>query len=170
MQQRETPPSSAEAQEPMDTTDTFEEATAASEIPPAEDLQAPLPSLEDTPDALPLPPPVDYEQMAADDLATLKEKFHICRSYSHISQLQNPLRYAELRDLGLSPEEAFLATNHERLLSRAYDNRSHLRSAVPKEAGGVGMSASELRQARELFGNASDAYLTSLYRRATGRG
>ena len=149
-----------------DETDTFQEPIETEETPAPTEPDASF-TEEDMESA---PPPVDYEQMAADDLATLKEKFQICRSYSHISQLQNPLRYAELRDLGLSPEEAFLATNHERLLSRAYDNRRHLRSAVPKEAGGAGMSASELRQARELFGGESDAYLASLYRRATGRG
>lgn len=109
----------------------------------------------------------DYEKMAAEDLAFLQSRFPLCRSMTHISQMQNPLRYAELRDLGLSPEEAYIATNYPRLLAREKDNRSHLHSAVPKGARGESMSADALAQARELFGNLSDSELLSLYRRAT---
>ena len=86
---------------------------------------------------------------------------------THISQVQNPLRYAQLRDLGLSPEEAYLATNYARLSAYQRDNRSHLFSAIPKAAKGESMSAEALAEARELFGELSDGELISLYRRAT---
>ena len=109
----------------------------------------------------------DYEKMAAEDLALLQSRFPLCRSMTHITEMQNPLRYAELRDLGLSPEEAYIATNYPRLLAREKDNRSHLHSAVPKGARGESMNAEALAQARELFGNLSDSELLSLYRRAT---
>lgn len=109
----------------------------------------------------------DYAQMAQEDLLALQDKFPLCRAMTHISQLQNPLRYAELRELGLSPEEAYLATNYARLSAYQKDNRSHLHSAIPKAAKGDGITADALSQARELFGNLSDGELISLYRRAT---
>ena len=112
----------------------------------------------------------NYEAMAAEDLRILQSRFAVCRQISHISQLQNPLRYAQLRDLGLSPEEAYLATNYARLSAYQKDNRSHLHSAIPKGAGGESMSAEALSQARDLFGNLSDGELLSLYRRATKSG
>ena len=115
-------------------------------------------------------PPLDYEKMAEEDLKTLKAKFPPCRQMTHIGELQNPLRYAALRDLGLSPEEAYLATNYPRLAAFTKDNRGHLSSAVPKGAAGDGMSAADLSMARDLFGDLSDSELVSLYRRATGRG
>ena len=108
--------------------------------------------------------------MAEEDLRILQSRFAVCRQISHISQLQNPLRYAQLRDLGLSPEEAYLATNYARLSAYQKDNRSHLHSAIPKGAGGESMSAEALSQARDLFGNLSDGELLSLYRRATKGG
>ena len=112
---------------------------------------------------------IDYEKMAEEDLRVLQSKFSVCRSITHISQLQNPLRYAELRDLGLSPEEAYLATNYARLSAFQKDNRSHLYSAIPKGAKGESISADALAQARDLFGDLSDGELISLYRRATGK-
>lgn len=149
------------AEEEIATPLASETVTEATEIPIPED-KAEDPFLEED-----LP---NYEAMAAEDLRILQSRFAVCRQISHISQLQNPLRYAQLRDLGLSPEEAYLATNYARLSAYQKDNRSHLHSAIPKGAGGESMSAEALSQARDLFGNLSDGELLSLYRRATKGG
>lgn len=114
---------------------------------------------------------VDYRELAEADLAQLRAQFPQLSRISHLSELDNPRRYAELREAGLSPKEALLATDDSRLRQRRYDNRAHLYSAVPKGAGGgVSMTASELSAARNLFEGLSDAELTALYRRATGAG
>lgn len=114
---------------------------------------------------------VDYRELAEADLAQLRAQFPQLSRISHLSELDNPRRYAQLREAGLSPKEALLATDDSRLRQRRYDNRAHLYSAVPKGAGGgVSMTASELSAARNLFEGLSDAELTALYRRATGAG
>jgi len=110
------------------------------------------------------PPAVDYAGVAAKDLETLRRTFPECAEMDSLCQLGNPLRYAQLRDLGLSPEEAYLATARPHTHP---DNRSHLTSSVPRAAaGGIGMTAAQLSAARELFEGLSDAELTRLYRRA----
>ena len=77
------------------------------------------------------------------------------------------LRDAALRDAGLSGEEALHAACHAYLAPRAADNRAHLRSAVPIGAAGTPsrMTAAEMREARELFGDLTEGEIERLYAR-----
>ena len=106
----------------------------------------------------------DYEAMANADLGELKREFYEARSLSSIAELDNPVRFAELRELGLSPKEAYLAT--QRPKSRT-DNRSHLVGSAPISAAhsGVSMTRGELQRARELFSGMSDGEIQELYKR-----
>ena len=80
-----------------------------------------------------------------------------------ISELNNPLRYAALRDLGLSPAEAYLATAKR---SPRRDNRSHLSAIRTVSYAPQGsMSESELIAAREIFTDISDAEIRKLYKK-----
>lgn len=108
----------------------------------------------------------DYEKMAKDDLLELEEKFPETRGLGSITRLPSPIRYAELRDLGLTASEAYLASGRIKPKS---DNRSHLHSAVPKGAGtgGGGLSPLEMRSAREIFSGLSDAEIQRLYKKVT---
>ena len=108
---------------------------------------------------------VDYDAVARGDLAELKREFPELRELDHISRLDNPLRYGALRDLGLSPREAYLATQRV----RRPDGRSHLSSAMPRGAGSPtgGMSSRQLAEARELFSDMSDVEIRSLYKKVT---
>ncbi len=105
----------------------------------------------------------DYAALAAEDIAKIRELFPECRSLRSVTELENPLRYATLRDLGLSVKEAFLATQKR---SARYDNRAHLKSSVPRGAvsDGASMSAEALREARELFSGLSDTEIQKLYK------
>lgn len=111
-------------------------------------------------------PPVDYAGLAASDLATLKEEFPELQDLSDLSELRGAARYGALRDLGLSPREAYLAT---RPAAFEPNNRSHLKSRVPKAAYGdfAGMTPSELSAARELFSGLSDSEIRKLYQKVT---
>ena len=108
----------------------------------------------------------DYSKIIEDDLNTLRACFEEMREIKDITELENPLRYAELRDLGLSPEEAYLATakRHTRK-----DNRAHLSSSFPKTRGSrsEAMSYQELENARELFPTLSDREIQKLYKQVT---
>ena len=112
-------------------------------------------------------PKIDYETLAKEDLETLKREFPALSAITSLLELEQPERYGELRDLGLSPREAYLATNTLRSEKRSYDNRSHLHSTVPKSHGGRvdAMSISELREVRELFSGMSDSEIVRLYKK-----
>lgn len=111
---------------------------------------------------------IDYAALVESDLRELKGQFPELAGIADITEIDNPLRYAALRDLGLTPREAYLATNERR--SRK-DNRSHLHAAVPRGAGVPrgGMSREELSHARELFSGMSDTQIQALYRRVNAQ-
>ena len=108
----------------------------------------------------------DYASLAAQDLAELQGEFPELGRVKHIAELDNPLRYGALRDLGLSPREAYLATQKR----KRPDGRAHLTVAMPKGAGspGGGMSTRQLAEARELFSDLGDSEIRSLYKKVTG--
>lgn len=107
----------------------------------------------------------DYEAIIASDIATLKAEFPELKDITEITELNNPLRYAALRDLGLSPTEAYMATAKR----RTQDTRSHLRSAHGRSAAAPTsmMTQYELATARELFPGLTDSDLQRLYKRVT---
>jgi hypothetical protein len=108
---------------------------------------------------------VDYETLIASDLDALRSEFPELKGISEITELNNPLRYAALRDLGLSPAEAYMATAKR----RTQDTRAHLRSAHGRNAAtAMGMmSQYELATARELFPGMSDSELQRLYKKVS---
>lgn len=109
---------------------------------------------------------IDYAALAEKDMAELSAIFPHLKGKRSVAELDNPLRYAALRDLGLTPKEAYLATSEP---IRRTDNRSHLTSAVPHAAGEItfAMSARELSAARELFSGLSDREIRKLYNKVT---
>ena len=111
---------------------------------------------------------VDYESLERSDVAELKEAFPELSQASSLSVLKNPLRYGALRDLGLTPIEAYLAS--EGIKPRpVYNNRSHLCGSVPAQSYGnyLGMSRAELDDAKQIFGDLSDHEIQRLYKKVT---
>ena len=108
----------------------------------------------------------DYAEIVESDLRALRAAYPELSEIKSITELENPLRYAELRDLGLSPKEAYLATGGHR---KRADNRAHLSSAVPRGAGSPrsNMTQAELERARELFPGLGDAELHGLYKKVS---
>lgn len=114
--------------------------------------------------------PTDYGEIAERDLAALKEEFAELSELTSIAELPRPMRYAELRDLGLTPVEAYLASCGARPngAPKKTDGRAHLRSSVPGRATPEeGIGGRDLSAARELFGDLSDSEIRRLYRRVT---
>jgi len=108
---------------------------------------------------------VNYEAIIVEDLERLRAEFPELSNIKDISELENPLRFAELRDLGLDATEAYLATTKR----RRQDTRSHLQSAYGRSAAPPSgmMTQRELSAARELFGNLSDSEIQRLYKKVT---
>ena len=107
---------------------------------------------------------VDYAAVVEEDIRTLREEFRELSTLTDICELDDPMRYAALRDLGLTPAEAYLATAKR----QKKDNRSHLVAtrAVSKSPLGS-MSDAELMAAREIFDGVPDSEIRKLYKRVT---
>ena len=105
------------------------------------------------------------EKTVDEDLVYLREKFSELHDIDSISSLPNPTRYAALRDLGLTPEEAYLATGQ----IRKENTKAHLSSSVPRAASAPlgAMSKQELSDARNIFCDMDDNEIQRLYKRVT---
>ena len=133
------------------------------EAPVAEATQTPeqTPNDEAEPDG-----EIDYERLMAEDTEKLRAIFPELRNLNSIADLGCAMRYAALRDLGLSCEEAYLAARG-RVTKR--NNRTHLSAAVTASAQGRGtIPRGELRVAREIFPDLTDSELQRLYSRVVG--
>lgn len=107
-----------------------------------------------------------YQALIEKDLEELRLAFPEARNITDITELENPLRYAHLRDLGLSASEAYLATSPKR---QRTDTRAHLTSAVSRIAASPknSMTRRELDSAREIFSGMSDSEIQNLYKKVT---
>lgn len=107
--------------------------------------------------------PTDF--ILEEDLDLLKKDFSELQDISDISQLPNPTRYAALRDLGLTPKEAYLATSP----IKKTDTRSHLKTGVPhiSKSPVSSMTRREWQIARALFEDMNDSDIEKLYRKVT---
>ncbi len=111
------------------------------------------------------PSPVGEESVPPrEELIRLAESFPEILASENAADVMNLDRYAELRRLGLSEREAYLAT---RSVTVREDNRAHLSPTVTREAKGPGsaMPEGELRACRELFFGMSDAEIRRLYKK-----
>lgn len=108
---------------------------------------------------------IDYASIVKADIEELSAEFSELKDLRDITELENPMRYAALRDLGLSAAEAYLATTKNR---RKTDNRSHL-FGMPMVAASssASMPDRELEAAREIFTDISDAQIRKLYKKVT---
>ena len=147
-------------------------APEAETVPPAETPGTVTPEADgaekegenETPDG-----DVRFERQAENDLAELQAIDPDAARYRHIGEMPGALRFAELRELGLSVEEAYYAVrgaaSEKPLPERG--GRAHLHGSVPGRAatGGVGMTVGEIEAARRLFPNLPDREIASLFRR-----
>ena len=108
---------------------------------------------------------VELEGLSLDsDLEELRDEFPELAARESVSELDNPTRYAALRELGLTPREAYLATAKR---TPRQDTRSHLSDSFhgSKAAPISQMTRGELLTARELFSDLSDGQIHELYKR-----
>lgn len=134
---------------------------AASEI---EEASASRESDGDTPEDA-LPDGADHATRAEMDTEILRALFPEMEGRT-LADLPSPRRYGELRELGLSPEEAYLASG-ARPRVRSDNGKSHLSATAPRRAVGraTSMSQAEMRAASELFPGMSGRDILSLYKR-----
>lgn len=107
---------------------------------------------------------IDYAELMRQDAAALCAEFPELYGLRDVTELDNPMRYAALRDLGLSPSEAYLATARR----ERRDNRAHLGAtpAIASAPRGT-ISDAEMAAARDTFPDMSDAEIRRLYKKVT---
>ena len=112
-------------------------------------------------------PKAEGEELIDEELLLLRESIPELSGVEDISEALNAERYLELRSLGLSQREAYLATQ----IKRAPDTRSHLSDSFPRLAKSPhsAMTRSELYAARELFEGLDDSEIFRLYKRVTAK-
>ncbi len=117
----------------------------------------------------------EFEKKKRADLSEVQALYPETKQYGDIEDIPNFRRFAELRDMGLSPKEAYIAANPDAARESVAaavkqgalnDTKKHLRSSVPKGAkdGSVRMSPGELAEWKELFPGKSDKEIVALYR------
>ena len=110
-----------------------------------------------------------YRRQAEEDLLELRRIDPDAANYRHLGEMPGALRFAELRGLGLSVEEAYYAVRGALGAKPSLDRggRAHLHASVPGRAasGGVGMTVGEIENARRLFPGLPDREIASLWRR-----
>lgn len=119
---------------------------------------------------------VMMERMAAADINELHSMFPETKDIAKLEDIPNCLRYAQLRDMGLTVKEAYSAANPDgrrEAVANAVKqqtinaSKSHLKSNVPiasKDAS-VKISRAEMNQMREMFPEKSDKELIALYKK-----
>ena len=110
---------------------------------------------------------IDYERLMKEDVDTLRSHFPELADIGDITDLDDPLRYAALRDLGLTPAEAYRATARP----KESDTRAHLTDSYPRASvsPAAQISQRELSMAREIFSDLSDKDILRLYKKVTAR-
>lgn len=117
---------------------------------------------------------VSYEEMAQNDLQEIKRLFPSFSGISHLGEIERASRFGEMREAGFSVEEAFMATNYEKVFAsvikkaRMANGKSHLTSTIPAASGSTdsGMTSEEMRAAKEMFSTLSEKEIQALYKRA----
>ena len=142
--------------------------TTPSEVPSAELLNSEIESeaISEPMEAVPNSESgIDYAELLKSDMNELTEELSASETLK-ITDLKNPIRYGALRDLGLTPKEAYLASGGRK---ERFDNRAHLSSSVPRKmaASFSEIPRAELDTARELFSDMNDSEIRNLYKKVT---
>lgn len=116
------------------------------------------------------------QRMIDSDMKELHSLFPETKTVAKFEELPNAKRYAELRDLGLSPKEAYSAANPEArreavaasVKQQAINaSKSHLKSNVPiaSKDTSVKISRGDMEMYREMFPGKSDKEIIALYKK-----
>lgn len=118
---------------------------------------------------------IEFEKMAAKDLAELKTLYPELKDVKSIFDIPNFKRFGELRDKGNTVEEAYSAANAKAIRENVAksvtrqnlnETKAHLKSNVPKKTvdTSLRMPKEDLKSWREMFPKLSDKEIMKLYR------
>ncbi len=119
---------------------------------------------------------LQYETLMQLDLAEVKRNYPDAASYNSVAEFPHAKRFAELRDLGLSAKEAYIASHPDAVRRNVAESvrkqnlaetKNHIHSTVPKgtKDTSVTIPKKELEEWRDLFPDCSDRELAKLYKK-----
>lgn len=123
-----------------------------------------------------------FEQLKKADLEALKKVFpdvEEVKNLDDLEKMENFKRFAELRDMDLTVEEAYRAANPKAIERKVVEatkqhslnaTKNHLQSNVPKGSKdtAVRMTAEEYETFKDIFPNMSKAEIYALYKQTKG--
>lgn len=118
-----------------------------------------------------------FEAKMAADLAEVHAAYPSTRGYTSVKQLPNFSEFARLRDLGVSPKQAYIAANPDAVTAAAAesarqrsmnDGKGHLKPAVRKSSNDTSLvlSKKDMAMYRDAFPDLSDKEILALYKQA----
>ena len=118
-----------------------------------------------------------FEAKMAADLAEVHAAYPSTRGYTSVKQLPNFSEFARLRDLGVSPKQAYIAANPDAVTAAAAesarqrsmnDGKGHLKPAVRKSSkdNSLVLSKKDMAMYRDAFPDLSDKEILALYKQA----
>lgn len=116
-----------------------------------------------------------FNAKIAADLAEVQAAYPDAKAYASVKDFPNFKEFGRLRDLGLSPKQAYIASHPDAVRQNVAaatrqqslnDTKRHLKPAVSKASrdNTITMTKKELAECRDLFPGMSDREIMKLYR------
>lgn len=116
-----------------------------------------------------------FNEKIAADLAEVQAAYPDAKAYASVKDFPNFKEFGRLRDLGLSPKQAYIASHPDAVRQNVAaatrqqslnDTKKHLKPAVSKASrdNTITMTKKELAECRDLFPGMSDREIMKLYR------
>ena len=116
-----------------------------------------------------------FNAKIAADLAEVQAAYPDAKAYASVKDFPNFKEFGRLRDLGLSPKQAYIASHPDAVRQNVAaatrqqslnDTKKHLKPAVSKASrdNTITMTKKELAECRDLFPGMSDKEIMKLYR------
>lgn len=123
---------------------------------------------------------IAFEEKMKADFAEVQAFYPETKGLKSITEIDNFVEFGRLRDLGLSPKQAYAAANADNVKKSVAnavkqkslnDTKQHLQSAVPKGSkdNSLVMPKSTLAEWRDLFPNKSDKEIIALYKQTINK-
>lgn len=165
------------AKETSDVQKGLEELAAEADDIPLEEYRKKKAESAESEEALRLLRETEFRKKMAADLAEVQGFYPETKGLKAITEISNFGVFAELRDKGLTPKQAYAAANPDGVRASVAksvkqqllnETKGHLRSAVPKGSkdNSITMSNKQLSEWRDLFPNLSDKEIVALYRQS----
>lgn len=165
------------AKETSDVQKGLEELAAEADDIPLEEYRKKKAESAESEEALRLLRETEFKKKMAADLAEVQGFYPETKGLKAITEISNFGVFAELRDKGLTPKQAYAAANPDGVRASVAksvkqqllnETKGHLRSAVPKGSkdNSITMSNKQLSEWRDLFPNLSDKEIVALYRQS----